>query len=155
MNQEADQTNTLQSVPHGVVAEDSEHQPPKVWFGDDGIMRIDFGYNGRITTESVQYAHEYHLSVTPEPAPILCLSQRVVHADYKALRLARSPEYTQCIGAIALVTGHFLAEFFAQQFLNYHRPTYPAKAFRDEQKALQWLNEVYPAQTQKLAQPSR
>ena len=120
----------------------TEHAPgePRVHLDEQGILCIDFSDCSRITREAVEFANRRHRELSPtRPSPVLVLSGQVGRVEYPAQRYASSPEVSEKVAAMALVTHSFLQRHLARMFLMYHRPSYPVQLFADEPAARAWL----------------
>jgi hypothetical protein len=116
-----------------------KEQRPQVTLGDDGVIRINFGFHARITRATVQDAHEQHRRLTPYRAPVLIKGEHVLTADSDAERYASSPEIVKAVTACALLPRTVLERVIARLFLRYSKPPYPVRVFADEDEAIEWL----------------
>ncbi|MBI2381981.1 MAG: hypothetical protein HYV16_14605 [Gammaproteobacteria bacterium] len=121
---------------------------PTVSLRPDGILRIDYGLHPRISVESVRYARQRHLELTPHACPVLITGEGAVRADADAERYVGSPDVAKLTLASALVTRSLVAQLAAKLFLMYRKPlTYPVQAFLTEDEAVAWLRGFLPPES--------
>jgi hypothetical protein len=113
---------------------------PKVWQDQHGIIRIGWG-RGKITLDDMHRAHRRHLSISNRPEPVLVYAEcgDTMSIDWAALDYAAGPEVSTITAASALLVNSFMQQHIARLFLWYHRPPYPARIFRTEAEAINWL----------------
>jgi len=117
-------------------------RPPKVWLGDDGILRIDYGQHPRIDLDAIQSAYAQHIAISTIPRPVMIIGEGAVTATSEAEAFSNSPEVRAVTTAVALVTGaSAIGRLLAQLFLSYRRPKYPCRIFDSQEAALDWLRQ--------------
>ena len=117
-------------------------RPPKVWLGDDGILRIDYGQHPKIDLDAIQSAYAQHIAISTEPRPIMVLGEGAVTATPEAEAFSNTAEVRAVTTAVALVTGaSVIGRLLAQLFLSYRHPKYPCKIFESQAAAVEWLRQ--------------
>lgn len=116
-----------------------KEQKPEVTLGDDGVVRVNFGFHARITRAAVEDAHEQRRRLTPYRAPVLVKGEHVLTVDSEAERFASDPKVVKAVTACALLPRTILERVIARLFLRYARPPYPIRVFADEAEAIDWL----------------
>lgn len=118
---------------------------PRVWLGDDGIVRIDHGRETPITLESVCNVHQQRLALLQEKHPFIVLTTGSVRLTQDAKVFVSSPEVSAITTAGATVTTSLITRHFAQMFLRYYRTSHPLRVFATEAEAVAWLKDfVHP-----------
>ena len=112
---------------------------PKVWLGDDGIMRVDYSQCQGITLATYKSSYEQRLAISTERLPVLLIGKRVGFVEHEALRFASSDEVCSITAALGLLAGSFLEKHLGQMFIAYHMPPYPTRLFTSEEEVLAWL----------------
>ncbi|WP_374351523.1 hypothetical protein [Chitinimonas sp.] len=121
--------------------------PPKVWLGDDGILRIDYGMRPRIELDAIRFAYQEHLRIAPRPLPVLILGQGTMAATPEAEAFSSGPEVRAVSRAVAVVVSNQLARMAVRFYLRFRPPSYPFRAFANQEEALAWLHQyVVPPQ---------
>ncbi|WP_269531644.1 hypothetical protein [Chitinimonas sp. BJYL2] len=113
--------------------------PPKVWLGDDGILRVDYGYRPRIDEASMRSALEQHLAIGVYPVPVMIFGQGVMAGTTEAEVFGSGPEICEVTLAVGMVMSNALAMQAAKLYLRFRHPPYPCQAFSREAEALAWL----------------
>ena len=119
---------------------------PKVWLDEHGIIRIGWG-RGKIKLADMHCAHQRHLAISTLPQPVLVYAEcgDTMSIEWAALDYAASQEVAAITSASALLVSSFMQQHFARMFLWYHSPPYPARIFRKETEAIDWLTGCLPA----------
>ncbi|RRJ84939.1 hypothetical protein [Aestuariirhabdus litorea] len=112
---------------------------PRLWMGEDGIMRVDYGLHAHITLEAVREVAQRAYQLCPRPHLALVMGQRVAKVDTDALRFLQGEEYQRISVAVAVMTRTPLEKFLMRMYSTLHPPTYPVRGFTDEEEALRWL----------------
>lgn len=113
--------------------------PPKIWLGDDGVLRIDYGMRPRIELEDIHHAYHEHLRLAPRPLPVLVLGRGMMAATPEVEAFSSGPEVRAVTRAVAVVMTNMLARVAVRFYLRFNPPAYPFRAFEDEAEALKWL----------------
>jgi hypothetical protein len=118
---------------------------PIVTLGEDGILRVDYSEDDRISLAAVRRSLARHVALCPDrKTPVLLFGTRVGSVEYQAQRYASSPEVCAVTAAMAIIVKSFLERHLARMFLVYHRPPYPVQVFGDPAPALAWLRRFLP-----------
>jgi len=117
---------------------------PKVWLGDDGIVRVDFGGIGVVTLEHVkaELAARRRLGVTPQVT--LVRLPGVWRVDVQAAAFMSSLENVSMTIASGMVTESSLGNLAVRVFDLYHRPPFPWHVFSNDEDAVAWLRQYVP-----------
>jgi hypothetical protein len=115
--------------------------PPKVWLGEDGILRIDYGMRPRIELDAIRFAYQEHIRIAPRRLPVLILGAGAMAATPEAEAFSSGPEVHAVTCAVGLVVSNTLARMAVRFYLRFRAPTYPFKAFDDEAAAVEWLRQ--------------
>lgn len=132
-------TRTHATIPHEEASLNASC--PKVWLGEDGILRIEHGRQNTIRLASIRSAYQQHIALSTRKRPVIVLVEGSARLPHDAALFAVSPEFCAVTSALAIITKSFLAKHFAQMFIRYHRPTYPLQVFSTEAEATVWLKE--------------
>lgn len=116
-----------------------KEQKPEVTLGDDGVVRVNFGFHARITRAAMEDAHEQRRRLTRCRVPILLKGEHVLMVDSEAERFASDPKIVGAVTACALLPRTILERMIARLFLRYSKPPYPTRIFADEAEAIEWL----------------
>jgi hypothetical protein len=111
----------------------------KVWLDPEGILNVDFGNLTVLTLALLREIEVRQKAITLEPLAVLMQGARIWHVEHEAQLYASSPEVCTSTRALALMVSGFLQQNIVKLFLDYHKPPYPARAFRDETEARAWL----------------
>lgn len=117
---------------------------PKVWLGDDGILRIDHGVDPDLSLEMVKDAYEQHRALTTEPRPVILLASGHPRVHGEAKDFVRTPEVCALVTAIAYVADTWYIRYLVDLFLTFDRPPYPAYVCKSETEAAAWLKRFLP-----------
>lgn len=112
---------------------------PRIWLGDDGIMRIEFPQDYHFTLEDVRDLNCRHREISCERRPLLAYSQSVAAAEHEAQQFASSEEVVEVVSALAIIVHSFFTRAMAEIFMKFHKPPYPTRVFTSEADALEWL----------------
>lgn len=117
---------------------------PKVWLGDDGIVRVDFGGIGVVTLEHVkaELAARRDLGATPQVT--LVKLPGVWRVDVQAAAFMSSLENVAMTAASGMVTESSLGNLAVRVFDLYHRPPFPWRVFSNDEDAAEWLRQFIP-----------
>lgn len=117
---------------------------PKVWLGDDGVMRIDYGPDALITLDFIRTAYERFRALSPAPRPILILGARAMNTTSEAEEFANGKDASQLALALALLMKSNAARMAVNAYHRFRPPPYPCKAFMTEEEAVAWLVGFIP-----------
>ena len=112
---------------------------PKVWLGEDGILRIQYPTNFNLTLDAMELVHQRHLELTVQPCPLLVYADTVAAAEYEAQQFASREEVAALISGMGIIVKSAFTRAISDLFMRFHKPPYPTRIFRDEQPALDWL----------------
>ncbi len=112
---------------------------PRIWLGDDGIMRIECPRDYHLTLDHIQALNRSHRAISMECRPLLAYSESVAAADHDAQEFASSAEVTELVSALAIIVKSFFTRAIADIFMKFHKPPYPTRVFTNEADALAWL----------------
>ena len=124
------------------------HSVPRVWLGDDGIMRIAYPRDFHLTLDVMRSVHNLHMQITTERRPLLVYADSVASAEYEAQQFASSDEAVALVSGMAIVVKSFFTRAMADIFMKFHRPPYPTSVFTSERDAIKWLRKNFPDQVQ-------
>jgi hypothetical protein len=117
---------------------------PKVWLGEDGILRVQYPQNCNLTLEVMELAHQRRLELTVEPRPLLVYADTVASAEYEAQQFASRQDVAALISGMGIIVKSVFTRAMSDIFMRFHKPPYPTRIFRDEQPALEWLEQFLP-----------
>jgi hypothetical protein len=112
---------------------------PRVWLGDDGVMRIDYGPNALITLDAIRSAYAQFVALSSVPRPILILGARAMNTTNEAEEFANGPQASSMAVALALLMQSNAARMAVNVYHSFRPPPYPIKAFLYEDEAVAWL----------------
>ncbi|VAW78574.1 hypothetical protein MNBD_GAMMA15-616 [hydrothermal vent metagenome] len=112
---------------------------PRIWLGEDGIMRIECPQDYHLTLEDMQALNRQHREISVECRPVLAYGESVAAADHDAQLYASSDEVIEVISAMAIIVRSFFTRAIADIFMKFHKPPYPTRLFSNEADALVWL----------------
>jgi len=112
---------------------------PRIWLGDDGIMRIECPQDCRLTLEDLQDLNRRHREISCECRPLLVYAESVAAAEHAAQQFASSEEVVEVVSAMAIIVRSFFTRALADIFMMFHKPPYPTHVFNREDEALVWL----------------
>jgi hypothetical protein len=113
---------------------------PKVWLGDDGILRIEYPENFHLTLDAMHYANQRHREISTEKRPVLVYADSVASADYDAQQFASSDAAIELTRCLAIIVKSVFTRAMADLFMRFHKPPYPTRIFTREQDAMDWLD---------------
>ena len=119
---------------------------PRIWLGDDGIMRIQCPQDCQLALEDLQDLNRRHREISCERRPLLVYAESVAAAEHAAQRFASSEEVVEIVRALAIIVRSFFTRALAEVFMKFHKPPYPTRIFTREDEALVWL-EPYCTQS--------
>ena len=118
---------------------------PKVWLGEDGILRIRYPQDFNLTLEVMEQVHRRRLEVMPVPCPLLIYADTVASAEYEAQQFASREDVAPLVIGMGIIVKSVFTRAMSELFMRFHRPPYPTRIFTDEEAALQWLTQYLPA----------
>jgi len=119
---------------------------PKVWLGEDGIVRVDFGGTGVVTLAHVQAELAARRRLGTAPQVTLVKLPGVWRVDVKAAAFISSLDMVSMTIASGMVTDSSLGNLAVRVFDLYHRPSYPWRVFANDDDAAAWLRQYVPQQ---------
>lgn len=117
---------------------------PKVWLGEDGILRIRYPQNFNLTLNAMELIHQKRLALVVEPCPLLVYADTVASAEYEAQVFASRDDVAALVSAMGIVVKSIFTRAMSDLFMRFHKPPYPTQVFGDEQPALEWLTQFLP-----------
>lgn len=117
---------------------------PKVWLGDDGIVRVDFGGIGVVTLEHVKAELAARRRIHTMPQVTLVRLPGVWRVDVQAAAFMSSLESVSMTIASGMVTDSSLGNLAVRVFDLYHRPPFPWRVFANDDDAAEWLRQYLP-----------
>ncbi len=117
---------------------------PKVWLGDDGILRVQYPQNCNLTLDIMELVHQRRLEITAEPCPLLVYADSVASAEYEAQQFASRQDVAALISGMGIIVKSAFTRAMSDLFMRFHKPPYPTRVFRDELPALEWLGQFLP-----------
>lgn len=117
---------------------------PRIWLGDDGILRIRYPQNFDLTLEVMKQVHKKRLDVVDTPCPLMVYAESVASAEYEAQQFASREDVAALVIAMAIIVKSVFTRAMADLFMRFHKPPYPTKVFKDEEAALAWLVQYLP-----------
>lgn len=114
---------------------------PKVWMGDDGIVRVDFGGIGVVTLEHVKAELAARRGLGDLPQVTLVRLPGVWRVDVQAAAFMSSLENVSMTAASGMVTESSLGNLAVRVFDLYHRPPFPWRVFSNDDDAAEWLGQ--------------
>lgn len=112
---------------------------PRIWLGDDGIMRIECPQDYHLTLEDIQDLNRRHREISCEYRPLLAYGETVAAAEHEAQQFASNKEVVEVVSALAIIVNSFFTRALAEIFMKFHKPPYPTRVFNREADALAWL----------------
>ncbi len=117
-----------------------ETRTAKIWFGEDGILRIVLNPGAELTLADV----EEHIAAARKitggcKAPLLMDSCRIKSVSREARQFATREEAAKFISAQALLVGSPISRVIASFFLGLNKTPHPTKIFTSESEATEWL----------------
>lgn len=112
---------------------------PRIWLGDDGIMRIEFPQDYHFTLNDVQELNRQHREIRNERGPLLVYAMSVVEAEHEAKQFASSEDAIAVVNAMAILVKSVFTRAMADIFMKFQKPPYPTRIFTNEAEALAWL----------------
>ncbi len=112
---------------------------PRIWLGDDGIMRIEFPQDYQFTLKDVQELNRRHREIRSERGPLLVYAMSVAEAEHEAKQFASSDDAVAVVNAMAILVKSVFTRALAEIFMKFHKPPYPTRIFTSEADALAWL----------------
>lgn len=117
---------------------------PKVWLGEDGIVRVDFGGIGVVTLEHVKAELAARRGLGATPQVTLVKLPGVWRVDVQAAAFMSSLENVNMTAASGMVTESSLGNLAVRVFDLYHRPPFPWRVFSNDDDAAEWLRQFVP-----------
>lgn len=114
---------------------------PKVWLGEDGILRVRYPRNFGLTLEVMEQVHRQRLQLTDQTCPLLVYADTVASAEYEAQQFASRQDVAALTSGMAIIVKSVFTRAMSDLFMRFHRPPYPTRVFRDERAALEWLRQ--------------
>lgn len=112
---------------------------PRVWEDGRGNMQLDWGYNGRVTLDSVRDGRSKRLKISAEAKPLLIHAEHILGVEIEAQKFAVSDDVSRTTLAMAIVVESDRSRDLARSFIQSQSPKYPVRIFRDEAAAATWL----------------
>lgn len=119
-------------------------QDPRIWLGDDGILRIRYPQNFNLTLDAMEQIHRERLALIDAPCPLLVYAESVASAEYDAQQFASRQDVAVLVTAMGIIVKSLFTRAMSDLFMRFHKPPYPTKIFKDEQAALSWLAQYLP-----------
>ncbi|VAW79906.1 hypothetical protein MNBD_GAMMA14-576 [hydrothermal vent metagenome] len=112
---------------------------PRIWLGDDGIMRIEYPQDYQLTLKDIQNLNHQHREIRSECGPLLIYAMSVAEAEHEAQQFASSEAAVELVNAMAIIVKSVFTRALAEIFMKFHKPPYPTRVFTREADALTWL----------------
>jgi hypothetical protein len=117
---------------------------PEIWLGDDGILRIRYPQNCRLTLALAEQVHQRHVELSTVPHPLLVHAETVASAEYEAQQFASREDVAALVSGMGIIVKSAFTRAMAELFMRFHKPPYPTRVFKEEQPALEWLTQFLP-----------
>lgn len=117
---------------------------PRVWLGEDGILRIRYPQDFNLTLDAMEQVHRKRLELAPAPCPLLVYADTVASAEYDAQQFASREDVAALVTGMGIIVKSVFTRAMSELFMRFHRPPYPTRIFRDEGAALEWLMQFLP-----------
>jgi hypothetical protein len=114
---------------------------PKVWLGEEGIVRVDFGGTGVVTLDLIKAELAARKRIGSTPQVTLVHLPGVWRVDVQAAAFISSLEMVSMTRASGMVTESSLGNLAVRVFDLYHRPPFPWRVFANEADAVDWLQQ--------------
>lgn len=117
---------------------------PKVWLGEDGILRVRYPQNSHLTLETMELVHQKRVAIIARPCPLLVYADTVVSAEYEAQHFASCEDVVALTTGMGIIVKSVFTQAMSELFMRFHKPPYPTRIFRDERTAIEWLAQFLP-----------
>lgn len=135
-------TQQVLTRPHGAAIHGrGRAAEPKVWLGEDGILRIDYGPLRRITPESMESAYRQQMKLCQTWCPVLIFAHSILSVDFDAVPFPLREGVERLTTAVAIVTSSSVGSHLGQFLVWYHSPPYPVRLCSSQDEALSWLGQ--------------
>ncbi|NQT72117.1 MAG: hypothetical protein HQ553_05025 [Chloroflexi bacterium] len=120
---------------------------PKVWMGNDGIMREEYGQKTCITMDIAKEVHAKKLAVSGDQHPLLIhLLHGLGDFEYSSTQLLGSDKEDEITSAAAIVLSlpteyPILTKLYTERFERHLKHRFPVKVFDNESDAVEWLRQ--------------
>ena len=112
---------------------------PRIWLGDDGIMRVEFPQDYLFTLKDARDLNRRHREIRSECGPLLVYAMTVAEAEHEAKEFASSEDAVEVVNALAILVRSAFTRALADIFMKFNKPPYPTRVFTSEAEALEWL----------------
>jgi len=117
---------------------------PKVWLGEDGILRVEYPQDFDLTLEAMLFVYRQCLGLTRKKRPVLVYAETVASAEYEAQQFVCNERAGVLVGGMAIIVKSVFTRALGDLFMRFHQPPYPARIFSDEGDAIEWLATMLP-----------
>ncbi|GMQ89149.1 MAG: hypothetical protein BMS9Abin09_0607 [Gammaproteobacteria bacterium] len=117
---------------------------PRVWLGEDGIVRIEYPQDFNLTLQIMQAVNQQHRQITTDKRPVLVYAESVASAEYEAQQFASTEQAIELTTCLAIIVKSFFTRAMGELFMKFHKPPYPTRVFNSEENALAWLETFLP-----------
>ena len=119
---------------------------PKVWLGDDGIIRSEYKPGARISLEDMKSEFELRLAISKEKHPLIILLHGIREFRYEAQNFLAGDKNCVITSAIAIVIPEknnypVLSQFLIKTFVAINRLPFSVKIFNNESDAVKWIKQ--------------
>ncbi|TDW97074.1 DUF7793 family protein [Dinghuibacter silviterrae] len=112
---------------------------------DNGILIATYKKQMQITLDMARQIVRDRLEFAGRtPRPLMLLNQGVVEMKRAALRYLSTAEGIAGISATAVVTGKANTYAIIELIMKLHKPPFPIKWVKNEEKAMKWLQQFLP-----------
>lgn len=124
-----------------------------VTLDENQIIRVQYGFQRRITLNIVKSVAEKANELVSTPHPFIISGPNIIYLDYDAAKFCCNENLSELISAAAIITRTRLEQTLGRMFLRVHKPNYPLRLFTSEQAAEKWVLKNFSAQTNYSTKP--
>ena len=120
---------------------------PKIWLGNDGIMREEYTQKISITMDKSKEIRARKLAVSGGRHPLLIhLLHGLGDFEYSSTQLLGSDKEGEITSAVAIVLSlpteyPILTKLYVERFERHLKHRFPVKVFDEESDAVEWLKQ--------------
>ena len=120
---------------------------PKIWLGNDGIMREEYTQKICITMDTANEIRTRKIAISGDQHPLLIhLLRSLGDFGYSSTQLLDSNNEGEITSAVAIVLSlpteyPILTKLYVERFERHLKYQFPVKVFDDESDAIEWLKE--------------
>lgn len=117
-----------------------EMRVAKIWFEDDGVIRVIFLPGAEVTLEDMKEINVISTKLSENKKVPVFTDIREIKSMTREARLFASSEIAvKVTSAVAALTGTPVSRVLANFFMGINKPPFPTRLFTSEAKALEWL----------------